>query len=144
MAFDLCIVLHAILPLIPKEVFVGVNVFENQIFDIWLNKKSEEILTKMNKEQITTEDMLVLSLHQMNVDLREEFKKVDNRFSNIDNRFSSIDKCFEQVDKCFEQVDKRFEQVDKRFDRLTTIMMWQGGILATLISGLYLKLFYMQ
>ena len=119
--------------------------FGNEMFDHWLNKKSYEILEKVEKEAITTEEMLILSLkaqtnhfYHMDQEFRGEFKKIENRFEEIDVKF---DKRFEQVDKRFEQVDKRFEQVDKRFDRLTTIMMWQGGILVTLISGLYFKLF---
>ncbi len=107
---------------------MGGIVFGNELFDQWLNQKSLEIINKVEKEKISTEDMLILSLkaqtnhfHHMDQEFREEFKRIDQRF---------------------EQVDKRFEQVDKRFDRMITIMMWQGGILVTLISGLYLKLFF--
>lgn len=106
---------------------MGALVFENQLFDHWLNKKSQDILAKMDKEQVTTEDMLILSLkaqtnhfHHMDVEFREEFNKIDKKFELMDQKF------------------------DKRFDRMTTIMMWQGGILATLISGLYIKLFFVQ
>ncbi len=106
---------------------MGAVVFENQLFDHWLNKKSQDILAKMDKEQVTTEDMLILTLkaqtnhfHHMDVEFRDEFKKIDQRFDGV---------------------DKKFEMFDKRFDRLTTILMWQGGILVTLITGLYLRLF---
>jgi predicted RNase H-like nuclease (RuvC/YqgF family) len=139
---------------------MGEVMFGNELFDHWLNQKSLEILNKVEKEKISTEDMLILSLkaqtnhfHHMDQEFRGEFKKisdnfeqVDKRFKDfeekIDKRFEQVDKRFEQMEKRFEQVDKRFEQVDKKFDRLTTIMMWQAGILVTLVSGLYLKLFF--
>lgn len=94
--------------------------FENQLFDHWLNQKSQEILSKMDKEKVTTEDMLILTLkaqtnhfHHMDVEFRDEFKKID----------------------------KRFDNVDKRFDRLYTSLMWGFGILLTSIFGLYIKMF---
>lgn len=128
---------------------MGEVMFGNELFDHWLNQKSLEILGKVEKEKISTEDMLILSLkaqtnhfHHMDQEFREEFKKIEQNFVQIeeksDKRFSQVDKRFEQIEEKF---DKRFEQVDKRFDRLTTVMMWQGGILVTLISGLYFKLF---
>ena len=126
-----------------KEVFLmGKIMFGNELFDHWLNQKSLEILGKVEKEKISTEDMLILSLkaqtnhfHHMDQEFREEFKKIGQNFEHIDSKFEHR---LEQIDSKFE---KRFEQVDKRLDRMTTIMMWQGGILATLISGLYFKLF---
>jgi hypothetical protein len=65
---------------------MGHVVFENQLFDHWLNQKSQEILSKMDKEKVTTEDMLILTLkaltnhfHHMDVEFRDEFKKIDFR-----------------------------------------------------------------
>lgn len=117
---------------------MGEIMFGNELFDHWLNQKSLEILNKVEKEKISTEDMLILSLkaqtnhfHHMDQEFRGEFQKIEQKFELIDKRFEHIE----------EKFDKRFEQVDKRFDRLTTIMMWQGGILATLITGIYFKLF---
>ena len=82
--------------------------------------------------------MLILSLkaqtnhfHHMDQEFRGEFKKIGQEFENIDKRFIHLE----------EKFDKRFEQVDKKFDRLTTVMMWQAGIVTTLLTGLYLKLF---
>ena len=117
---------------------MGEVMFGNELFDHWLNQKSLEILGKVEKEKISTEDMLILSLkaqtnhfHHMDQEFRAEFKKIALNFELVDKRFEQVE----------EKFDKRFEQVDKRFERLTTIMMWQGGILATLISGIYFKLF---
>jgi tetrahydromethanopterin S-methyltransferase subunit G len=115
---------------------MGEIMFGNELFDHWLNQKSLDILGKVEKEKISTEDMLILSLkaqtnhfHHMDQEFRGEFKKIENSF--------------DQVNKRFEQIDQRFELVDKKFDRISTIMMWQGGILATLITGIYLKLYSM-
>ena len=84
--------------------------FENQLFDHWLQQKSQEILAKMDKEKVTTEDMLILTLkaqtnhfHHMDVEFREEFKKID----------------------------QRFESIDKKIDRLYTFLMWGFGLVLT-------------
>ena len=87
--------------------------FDNQVFDSWLTSKSQEILSKVDRERITTEEMLVLILkaqtnhfHHMDFEFREEFKKIDNRF-----------------------------------DKLYDFLKWQGGIMLALFAGLYIKLF---
>lgn len=106
---------------------MGHVVFENQLFDHWLNQKSQDILAKMDKEKVTTEDMLILSLkaqtnhfHHMDVEFREEFKGLKENFK---------------------EVDKKFSEVDKKFDRLFSALMWGFGLLITLNFGLYMKLF---
>ncbi len=131
---------------------MGAVVFGNEFFDQWLHQKSNEILAKVEKEKISNEDMLILSLkaqvnhfHHMDIEFREEFLKINGRFGEVQGQFDEIKRQFtlkfEQVDKRFEQVDKRFEQVDKRFDRLTAVMMWGFGLLTTLMMTMILKLF---
>lgn len=130
---------------------MGGIVFENQLFDHWLNKKSQDILSKMDKEQVTTEDMLILTLkaqtnhfHHMDVEFREEFKKIDQRFDKFEQRFdqmeSKSDQRFNQMES---KSDQRFDQMesksDRKFERMYTTMMWGFGILITSIFGLYLK-----
>ncbi|MDO9182380.1 MAG: hypothetical protein Q7U04_08215, partial [Bacteriovorax sp.] len=117
---------------------MGEVMFGNELFDHWLNQKSLEILGKVEKEKISTEDMLILSLkaqtnhfHHMDQEFRGEFKKIALNFEHIDQQFSHVDEKFFKIE----------EKFDKKFDRLTTVMMWQGGILATLITGIYFKLF---
>jgi hypothetical protein len=102
-------------------------VFGNEIFDQWLNQKSLEILNKVEKEKISNEDMLILSLkaqvnhfHHMDIEFRQEFKSIG---------------------KNFEDVSKRFEQVDKRFDHLSKVLMWAFGILGTIHLGMLAKLY---
>jgi len=89
-------------------------VFDNQIFDSFLTKKSEEILSKVSRETISNEDMLILILkaqtnhfHHADVEFREEFKKIEDRF-----------------------------------DKIWAFQKWQAGILLALFGGLYLKLFF--
>ncbi len=113
---------------------MGAPVFGNEFFDQWLNQKSNEILAKVEREKISNEDMLILSLkaqvnhfHHMDIEFRDEFKNIDRRF--------------EQVDKRFELVDKRFDQMDRRLDRMTTVMMWGFGLFSTLMSGMLYKMF---
>ena len=110
---------------------MGEVMFGNELFDHWLNQKSLEILSKVEKEKISTEDMLILSLkaqtnhfHHMDEEFRGEFKKIDQRFEQIDEKF-----------------DRRFDLVDKKFDRLYTALMWGLGLMFTSIFGLYIKTF---
>ncbi len=90
-----------------------VVVFENQLFDHWLNQKSQEILSKMDKEKVTTEDMLVLTL-----------KALTNHFHHMDVEFRD-----------------EFKKIDKKFDRLYTALMWGFGLILTSMLGIYIKLF---
>lgn len=90
-----------------------VVVFENQLFDHWLNQKSQEILSKMDKEKVTTEDMLVLTL-----------KALTNHFHHMDIEFRD-----------------EFKKIDKKFDRLYTALMWGFGLILTSMLGIYIKLF---
>jgi predicted DsbA family dithiol-disulfide isomerase len=110
--------------------------FENDVFDTWLDNKSKEIILKLDKEKLSSEEMIILMLKaqtnhfaHLDIDLRNEMAELnrDLRQEMIDLR-KDMDKRFEQVDKRFEQVDKRFEQVDKRFEALTVridrFMIW--------------------
>ncbi|MGE3609935.1 MAG: hypothetical protein AB7I27_10150 [Bacteriovoracaceae bacterium] len=102
--------------------------FDNQVFDSWRNKKSDEILSKVDQEKITTEEMLILILkgqtnhfHHMDIEFRQEFEKIDKRF---------------------EKMDQRFEKMDDRFERMWNFHRWQIGIIVSLFAGLYFKLFF--
>jgi predicted nucleic acid-binding Zn-ribbon protein len=126
---------------------MGAPVFGNEFFDQWLNQKSNDILSKVEREKISNEDMLILSLkaqvnhfHHMDIEFRNEFVSIHKEFSLVNDRFEQVDKRFEQVDKRFEQVDKRFDLMDKRFERMTTVMMWGFGILTSMLTGVLFKL----
>ncbi len=36
--------------------------FENDVFDVWLDNKSKEIIVKLDKEKLSTEEMMILML----------------------------------------------------------------------------------
>lgn len=59
---------------------------------------------------------------QMITEVREGFKRMDQRFESVDKRFESVDKRFESIDKKFEavrqQMDRRFNASDKRFESM--------------------------
>lgn len=99
---------------------MGHPVFGNELFDHWLNQKSLEILSKVEKEKLSSEDMLILSL-----------KAQTNHFHHMDEEFRGE----------FQKIEKKFDQVDKSFERLYTTLMWGFGLMLTSIFGLYIKLF---
>lgn len=138
-------------------------VFNNEIFDSWLNKKSDEILSKVDRERISTEEMIVLVLkaqtnhfHHMDIDMKKglsdidqkftsRLELIDQRFEKIDQRFEKIDQRFEKIDQRFEKIDQRFEKIDQRFEKLDhkidNRFMWMIGITMAMSGGIYLKLF---
>ncbi len=119
--------------------------FEDNIFEQWLDTKTKEIVIKMGDgKALLSDEMIILVL-----------KAQTNHFVHLDQDLRTemielrkdMDKRFEQVDRRFEQVDKRFEQVDKRFDAITTrmdrFMIWSfattitvGGIVIAAIKFL--------
>lgn len=106
---------------------MGEIMFGNELFDHWLNQKSLEILNKVEKEKLSTEDMLILSL-----------KAQTNHFHHMDEEFRGE---FQDIKRQFDNVDKKFDMVDKKFDRLYTALMWGFGLMLTSIFGLYIKMF---
>lgn len=71
------------------EARMGAYVFNNQIFESWLTRMSDEILSKVNREKITTEEMIILILkaqtnhfHHMDVDMKEDLLKQKNELNN--------------------------------------------------------------
>jgi len=129
-------------------------VFEDNIFEKWLDNRTKDIVVKMgNGEALTSDEMITLVLKaQTNhfvhldqdlrtdmMDLRSDMQEMNARLSQemIDLR-KDMDKRFEQVDKRFEQVDKRFEALTTRIDRF---MIWSfattitvGGIVIASIK----------
>ena len=125
--------------------------FDNSIFESWLDEKSRELVSKIaNQEPLTSEEMIILVLkaqsnhfHHLDEDLRKEMRELRD---DMDKRFEQVDKRFEQVDKRFEQVDKRFEQVDKRFDamisRMDRFMIWSLGLTMTSTVFIITTMYY--
>lgn len=121
--------------------------FEDDVFDAWLDVKSKEIVQKLGKEVLSSDEMIVLVLKaqtnhfaHLDKDLRSDMAELNKSISDRIEKSTAewraemielrkdMDRRFEQVDKRFEQVDKRFEQVDKRFEALTVridrFMIW--------------------
>ena len=123
--------------------------FENNIFEKWLDEKSQELVNKIRSgEALSSEEMIILVLkaqsnhfYHLDKDLRDEMKELREDTTkqiselredttrqiielreDMDRRFEQVEERFKQVDKRFEQVDKRFEQVDKRFDAIIARM----------------------
>nr|VFJ73554.1 MAG: hypothetical protein BECKFM1743A_GA0114220_107302 [Candidatus Kentron sp. FM]VFK13840.1 MAG: hypothetical protein BECKFM1743B_GA0114221_102956 [Candidatus Kentron sp. FM] len=108
--------------------------FDNDIFEKWLDAKSQEIVEKMGKgEQLRTEEMMVLVLkaqsnhfHHLDQDLRAEMIALRGDFQGeMKTLREDMNRRFESVDKRFESVDKRFEQLMRRIDRF---MFWSLGV----------------
>ena len=113
--------------------------FQDDIFEKWLDSESKSVLTKFQtNEPLTVEDKMILTLkaqtnhfYHLDQDIRKDISELDKKtmtaISELDKKTMTAiselktdsDKRFEQVDKRFEQVDKRLEQVDKRFEQLS-------------------------
>lgn len=133
--------------------------FNNEIFDSWLNKKSDEILSKVDRERISTEEMIVLVLkaqtnhfHHMDVDMKKgmselgsKFEYIGKQFDDVTKQFADVAKQFEKIDQRFEKIDQKFEKIDQKFERMDQKIdkhfMWTIGLIVATSGGLYLKLF---
>ncbi len=139
--------------------------FDDELFEDWLDKKTKAIFSKLGEETISSDEMILLVLKAqtnhfehldkdlrtemsaLNKELREEMSALNKELReemillrrDMDKRFEQVDKRFEQVDNRFEQVDKRFEQFDKRFEVLTSridhFMIWSFATTLT-VGGL--------
>nr|VFK21952.1 MAG: hypothetical protein BECKLPF1236B_GA0070989_12862 [Candidatus Kentron sp. LPFa]VFK67634.1 MAG: hypothetical protein BECKUNK1418G_GA0071005_11533 [Candidatus Kentron sp. UNK]VFK72863.1 MAG: hypothetical protein BECKUNK1418H_GA0071006_11453 [Candidatus Kentron sp. UNK] len=123
--------------------------FDNDIFEKWLDSQSQAIVDKMGQgAQLRTEEMMILVLkaqsnhfHHLDKDLRNEMITLrgDMRDEMITLRGDMRDEMItlrtdmrdemktlrEDMDRRFESVDKRFEQVIRRMDRF---MFWSLGV----------------
>nr|VFK30601.1 MAG: hypothetical protein BECKMB1821G_GA0114241_106715 [Candidatus Kentron sp. MB] len=118
--------------------------FDNDIFEKWLDTKSQEIVEKMGQgEQLRTEEMMVLVLkaqsnhfHHLDSDLRNEMTALRGDFQdemktlrgnfqdeikmlrgNFQDEMKTLRGNFQDEIKMLrEDMNKRFESVDKRFE----------------------------
>lgn len=110
--------------------------FEDNIFEQWLDTKTKEIVIKMGEgKALSSEEMIILVL-----------KAQTNHFVHLDQDLRrEMIELRKDMDKRFEQMDKRFEQMDKQFDAITTrmdrFMIWSfsttvgvGGIIIAAIK----------
>lgn len=118
---------------------MGAYVFNNQIFDSWLTRMSEEILSKVNREKITTEEMIILILkaqtnhfHHMDSDMNDNISELRTELK------TEIAEVKEDMKSLRDEVKADFHKLDAKMD---SRFMWSMGITITLSLGLYLKLF---
>ncbi|RPJ78380.1 MAG: hypothetical protein EHM20_04060, partial [Alphaproteobacteria bacterium] len=105
--------------------------FNNQIFESWLDKKSDEILSKVDREKISTEEMIVLILkaqtnHFFHIDqeVKEQINTVNFRIDLLDKRIDGLDKRIDGLDKRIDSLDHRVERLDHKIDNR---FMWTIG-----------------
>ena len=133
--------------------------FDDKLFEEWLDKKGAEVLGKLGSEQpIRAEEMIILVLKaqanhfiHLDSDLRSEiqafredadrrFEAVERRFEEVERRFEAVDKRFEEVredmNRRFEAVDRRFEEVREDMNRRFASTQWLIGIGFTLLVSL--------
>lgn len=101
--------------------------FENQFFNKWLDNKSNEILSKVDKDITTTEEVLILSLRAQST----HFQQMEEEFSG---EFKKID---ESIERLASDLNK---QLDKKFEKLNKVLMWGLGLVISVILAILAKL----
>ena len=121
--------------------------FDDELFEDWLDKKTTAIFSKLGEETLSSDEMILLVLkaqtnhfEHLDKDLRTEMAALNKELrEEMILLRKDMDKRFEQVDKRFEQVNSRFEQIDKRFEVLTSridhFMIWSFATTLT-VGGL--------
>ena len=135
---------------------MGAYVFNNQPFDSWLNKKSDDILSKVDREMITTEEMIILVLkaqtnhfYHTDIDLKKGLSGVDHKIestsANLEEKIKNLDQLDYKTEKRFERVENQIDSLKSDFKRLDIKIdnrfMWMIGITIAMSGGIYLKLF---
>jgi hypothetical protein len=104
--------------------------FNDTIFDTWLDAKANEIIVAMgNGSALTPEQMMVLVLkvqtnhfNHLDIDLRTDMKDLrEDLTSGMKDLREDMKVLREDMDKRFEKVDKRLESMITRMD---SMMIW--------------------
>ena len=114
--------------------------FDDQLFEDWLDKKTKAIFSKLGEEAISSDEMILLVLkaqtnhfEHLDKDLRTEMSALNKELrEEMILLRQDMDKRFEQVDRRFEEVDKRFEVLTSRIDHF---MVWSFATTFT-VGGL--------
>ena len=111
------------------------TVFSILLIATWLLIRFTRKVTRLDLSQKHLEEghkEILKRIDQLSADMREGFRKVDERFEKVDERFEKLeqkmDERFEKVDERFEKLEQkmderfekvaeRFESMDKKFDR---------------------------
>ncbi len=144
------------------------KVFNNQILESWLDKKTDEILAKVDREKITTEEMITLILKaqtnhfdHMDGELKADISSVRGELKELRTEMMSMDNGLRGDMKSMEdgirkdmksmeagirtdmksmgvRLDAKVDRVDTKIDNRFN---WMMGLSAAGFAGLYLKLF---
>jgi len=116
--------------------------FDNEIFDKWLDKEAERVIEKLtNNEKIENEDKLILMLkaqtnhfYHLDKEIRSEielfkeeskkyweenekrWKENEKRWEENENRWKANEKRWEANEKRWEENEKRWRENDKRWE----------------------------
>jgi len=120
-------------------------VFDNEVFDEWLDQKAQEILGKVGRDTIETEEMIILILKaqtnhfsHMDDEFRGQFTQVGVRISGLEGRMDSLKKRMDGLEVRMDRLDARIE---KLCDRIVVVGVAFAGAMVTGFGGIYLKLF---
>ncbi len=129
------------------------KVFNNQIFESWLDKKSDEILSKVDREKISTEEMIILILKaqtnhffHMDQEMKGEIQSVRTELKNEiqevrDELKNEIKEVRTESYAIRNELKSDIRNLDQKFE---TRFMWMIGLMAAGFSGLYIKLFFIN
>ena len=113
--------------------------FDDQLFEDWLDKKTKAIFLKLGDEAISSDEMILLVLkaqtnhfEHLDKDLRTEMSALNKECGRRILLRQNMDKRLEQIDRRIEQVDKRFEVLTSRIDHF---MIWSFATTLT-VGGL--------
>ena len=93
------------------------TVFSILLIATWLLIRFARKVTRLDLSQKHLEEghkEILKRIDQLSADMREGFRKVDERFEKVDERFEKLE---QKMDERFEKMDDRFESMDKKFDR---------------------------
>lgn len=128
---------------------MGAYVFNNQPFDSWLNKKSDDILSKVDREMITTEEMIILVLkaqtnHFYHTDI-ELKNKIDSSSANLDHKIADLDRKIDSTTSGLDRkIDSTMADLDRKIELTATHLEEKFNFLDKKIDSLDNKIVYLD
>jgi archaellum component FlaC len=131
---------------------MGAILFNNEIFDSWLTKKSDQILSKVDRETISTEEMIILVLKaqtnhfdHMDQDMKKGISDLDHRIDRLDIRLERVEQRIDHLEIRMDKIEVRMDRLENRLEgvdkKIDNRFMWMIGITIAMSGGIYLKLF---
>jgi tetrahydromethanopterin S-methyltransferase subunit G len=98
---------------------MGARVFNNDFFDLWPGKETDRILNKIDKETITSDEMILLILKAQTNHFSHMDDDIKGGLSQLDRKFESgLSALDQKIEDISIKTDKRFEKIDQRFEKL--------------------------